>query len=147
MVICSLGPSHAGSVLYVVNNFVFLKQWIFCYSSDGQVSQSSDLITLFHPYLNIPIIYMSQHSKPQCFESSNPLCGRAPCLAGYQACREAIWRLSASVVAEPLTRNLQGCIHTDVALAFVYLATYQNIIWRLYRPLLPGHGKSSPLMS
>lgn len=61
-VICSLGASDAGSGLYVVNNFVFLKPCIFCYSCNAHVSHSSDPNTLSLSFLTLIFLSSICHS-------------------------------------------------------------------------------------
>ena len=87
-VICSLGASDAGSDLYVVNNVGFLKPWIFCYSCNVDVSQSSDPITLSLSFFTLIFPSSICHSI-QSLSFSGPLIHSVDELPALQATKPA----------------------------------------------------------
>lgn len=87
-VICSLGASDAGGGLYVVNNFVFLKPWIFCYSCNTHISHSSDPITLSLSFLTLIFPSSVCHSI-QSLSFSSPLIHSIEELPALQATKPA----------------------------------------------------------
>lgn len=87
-VICSLGASDAGGGLYVVNNFVFLKPGIFCYSCNTHISHSSDPITLSLSFLTLIFPSSVCHSI-QSLSFSSPLIHSVEELPALQATKPA----------------------------------------------------------